>query len=715
MKSSSLSQHVGGLLVLTGLILLPDAIGHGGTYIGPGDTVPPGSGEGGDPPPASPPPSAPGQTPGRPSTPSPGSPGSPPGGTGAGTPSLPRSPAGSAAASLDAWQFWWAFNKHPYLDLRSKVNGLGTQTGGDDWYLGQGTRAQGRDSLAPTRAKIEEVVIPALLRALESERSNDILTGAMIALAKIGDSVDESKRGMLVDAILPFLKDGNLEVSETAALSLGILQDAQSAPLLVSLMMDEPLGRQATGKTEVPFRMRAFAAYGLGLIGNACGDNATRQEIAKDLIELLESPKFAARDIKVAAMTALGLTPVDAVEGPLESTDDPRTKSADIGRHVLSRQAQIEYLVGYLDAGGKNVHAKNHHWFVRAHAPTAIARLCDGASEAAQDTAADALIHALRRHTKLQREIQQGSILALGQLGDADGDAPGTKAPRSRDARIRATLLRVMKAGQQQEKRFALMSLAHCSSRPGTGVTPLEGLRIARRELQLKMAKGHTAERPWAALALGVLGFELSANQGRMDSGVSMALRAACEGERNPVHVGAYAIALGLRKDVESSEFLLGKLRKGFKGSPLARGEIAVGLGLMDDRSAIAPISDIIKGAKYKPDLLKQAAIALGLLGDKALVPELIDMLDEAKGLATQAALSSALGAIGDSRSIEPLVQMLEKTASTDTARGFAAVALGIVCDKQPLPWGSKIAVDINYLAATPTLSGGGMGILEIL
>jgi HEAT repeat protein len=200
-----------------------------------------------------------------------------------------------------------------------------------------------------------------------------------------------------------------------------------------------------------------------------------------------------------------------------------------------------------------------------------------------------------------------------------------------------------------------------------------------------------------------------------MDSGVSMALRAACEGERNPVHVGAYAIALGLRKDVESSEFLLGKLRKGFKGSPLARGEIAVGLGLMDDRSAIAPISDIIKGAKYKPDLLKQAAIALGLLGDKALVPELIDMLDEAKGLATQAALSSALGAIGDSRSIEPLVQMLEKTASTDTARGFAAVALGIVCDKQPLPWGSKIAVDINYLAATPTLSGGGMGILEIL
>ena len=51
----------------------------------------------------------------------------------------------------------------------------------------------------------------------------------------------------------------------------------------------------------------------------------------------------------------------------------------------------------------------------------------------------------------------------------------------------------------------------------------------------------------------------------------------------------------------------------------------------------------------------------------------------------------------------------------SDEMRFVSAIALGIVCDKEPLPWGSKIAVDINYLAATPTLSGGGMGILEIL
>ena len=91
-------------------------------------------------------------------------------------------------------------------------------------------------------------------------------------------------------------------------------------------------------------------------------------------------------------------------------------------------------------------------------------------------------------------------------------------------------------------------------------------------------------------------------------------------------------------------------------------------------------------------------------------------MLENAKGLSSQAALASALGAIGDSRSIEPLIEMLADKQKTDTARGFAAVALGIVCDKESLPWNSKISCGINYRANTTTLAGeGGTGILDIL
>ena len=147
-----------------------------------------------------------------------------------------------------------------------------------------------------------------------------------------------------------------------------------------------------------------------------------------------------------------------------------------------------------------------------------------------------------------------------------------------------------------------------------------------------------------------------------------------------------------------------------------ARGYLAVALGLMDARDAIKPIQEIVRESKYKPDLLKQAAIGLGLLGDKDLVPELVKMLEEAKGLASQAAIASALGFIGDSRSIDPLVEMLHKREITASARGFAAVALGIVADKEPLPWNAKISTNINYRANTTTLTGNeSTGILDIL
>ena len=49
-------------------------------------------------------------------------------------------------------------------------------------------------------------------------------------------------------------------------------------------------------------------------------------------------------------------------------------------------------------------------------------------------------------------------------------------------------------------------------------------------------------------------------------------------------------------------------------------------------------------------------------------------------------------------------------------ARGFAAVALGIVCDKQDLPWNTPIAKNTNYRANVSTLTNGvGTGILDIL
>jgi hypothetical protein len=60
---------------------------------------------------------------------------------------------------------------------------------------------------------------------------------------------------------------------------------------------------------------------------------------------------------------------------------------------------------------------------------------------------------------------------------------------------------------------------------------------------------------------------------------------------------------------------------------------------------------------------------------------------------------------------------MLQNDTLLPRARGFAAAALGIVADKEALPWNSKIAADLNYRAATETLTSvnTGTGILDIL
>ena len=699
-------------LLVCSLLGLHDSVSaHGGTYRGPGDTVPPGGGGGG----GGGTPSAPG--PAGPSSSGPSVPGAPGSTTPGGSVGAPEAfgPSGTLGASsgpdLTQWQFWWGFNKEPYLNIKGRIHSVGVTTGSDTYFIGLGEQSQARNSLIPSPEHIRQNVVPALIKALETEKNNDILTGSMIALAKIGDQADESGRSQFVEIFNGFLNDGVQEVAETAALALGILANEASVPTLVALAKDTSEGRKLVGAGSVQDRSRAFAAYGLGLIGARSSDNALRQDIAEHLVDLLEMPHFAQRDIKVAAITALGLTPIDLV-------DDSAAKLAGVEegshrRYVVSGQAQLAYLIDYFDPDKERANKDTRHWFVRAHAPVAMARLLQqgDAPEELKALVTEVILKAAGRHSKAQREIQQGCALALGLIGDSDAGKDDV------DTKIRAELIRLAKEGEEQSKRFALIALGQTSARPGQGEEPYAGLEESRGELLKQMSRGKTQLKPWAALALGVQGRALLDHNQSPDPSTLLALRSACKDNKRPAECGAYMIALGLQRDSESVPMLLDKLDY-FAGSDDTRGEACVALGLIEDRAAVRSISDVIRNSEYRPDLLKQAAIGLGVLGDQELVPDLLEMLAGANGLATQAAIASALGAIGDQRSLDPLVKMLENDKEmTDTARGFAAVALGIVCDKETFPWNTKISTDINYRANTVTLTSTsiGTGILDIL
>lgn len=671
---------------------------HGGQYRGPGDTTPAGgggAGGGGGPGPVGGP-SMPGQSgPRGPTNPGTGAP-APSGGALAPT----ESGVGNTEDWTD-WPFWWEYNKDPYLDLKSKIHEAESVTGTDGFRLGHGERRIAKHTYKPTDEQIRQEVVPALLAALEKETDNEIVTGCLIALAKIGDAPSESGDSPFEALIARFLSDKNQEISETAAVALGILANPRSIGTLEELLEDSPTGRALVEQPEVNYRTRAFAAFGLGLVGNRASREKDRIRIVTALRGALEADTTRTHDLRVACVIAMGLVALDTIDSPAV----PEKKG--LFPPETSRRAQLEYLLAIL-ADDQQPH------LIRAHCPTALARLLTGlppeAHESFRTRIAEALLARLEPRAREKNEVLQSAVQALGLIGTNDDANP-------LDRKIREALTGM--SGDALARNFAMISLAKIGARTALGATDAEGgLQEISKALLARLADGKGTVKAWAALSCGVLANELA----RTKEGTSRiatlqsAVRAALEEERkDPSKLGAMALAAGLMGDVEAKPQLIAGLDS--TRDEQARGYVAVGLGLMDAVDTIDVINRIVDQSKYLPELLRQAAIALGLLGDKNVVPKLVTLLQESKGQATQASLSKALSFIGDTRSIEPLVRMLGNQDLTARSRGFAAVALGIVADKEDLPWNSKIALDLNYRAATATLTdlGTGAGILDIL
>ena len=687
-------------LAVAGLLLVPgEAFGHGGQYRGPGDTVPP--------PPGGNPPGSPNPGPATPAgTTNPGTPGGAPGPAPGVNPGGPVSPVGGAdpGADFTAWTFWWEFNKEPYLDLKRHIHGAPPDSGTPGWYLGRGVKADTKLAYAPSPTQIRQIVVPALLRALKDEANPDIVTGCLIALAKIGDIKNENGESEFQDVIAARLSDSSQEISETAAVALGILADEASVPVLVELLFDTPAGRTLVQRKDVPYGTRSFAAYGLAQIGSRTARNETRQEIANELLRALRTQKTSSRDLQVACVIAMGLVPLE-VSQPLDAYSESEN-GAEPDR-LECRTQLLDCLLEFLQN-------EENEYLVRAHAPASLGRLLDGLEGEVHATykqrIATALLERMSRKADDKNEVVQGAVLALGQIGDSDTD--------DLDRTIRETLASVPeKYSEPQARRFALIAMAKVGSDVGNGEI-VEGVKDVTGFLVKHLAQKKQTS-AWAGLGIGVLADRLHQAQVPVVDAIvadaTTALRETLRHTKSGEKLGAYALAAGIAGDEKSIPILLAKLQRTSEHE--TRGYIAVGLGLLGDHQAIEPIQTIIEQSKYNPELLRQAAIALGLLGDKQLVGQLIEMIGKARGLASQAAVASALGFIGDRRSIDPLVEMLENEDLTGAARGFAAVALGIVGDSANLPWNSKIAVDLNYCASVGTLTDQqtGNGILNIL
>jgi HEAT repeat protein len=270
----------------------------------------------------------------------------------------------------------------------------------------------------------------------------------------------------------------------------------------------------------------------------------------------------------------------------------------------------------------------------------------------------------------------------------------------------------------RQTRFFALLSLAQVSARPGSGqgdpLTALHGPEDVRGFLLERLASGRSGMRPWAALALGVLAHGRREAGQRPSTDVRAAVLELLARSGGAEERGALAIAAGLIAGPEAASALRRTLER--TSDPEAIVHLAVGLGLAGRREDLDVLLELAQSARFRPAQMEAAAVGAGLLGGRQVSQELVRMLEDSTGLASQAALCRGLGFLGDRRSIPPLLALLADRRRPDLARSFAAVALGLVADKQELPWNSAISVQSNYRADVPTLVDpyGSGGVLNL-
>ena len=543
---------------------------------------------------------------------------------------------------------------------------------------------------------IQTRIVPAILTGIRKGGSTDYVRSAMLALAKIGGERNFERFNFAFNWHLSG-DHGHPLTNCAAPVAMGVLADRRNYQALAALARDDERGREIYGR-EVNDAMRAFATYGLGLIGSRSDDMELRRKIVRDLVHCLEDDGTAAADLRVAAMTAMGLVPLEVVEEDVVCyCGECKVPNPD-----ASLGSQVTYLLRYLTAD------REFDPVVRSHTATTLGRLVEarppGMSERLKEVVADCLAGSLAKHARQPAEVKQSAVLALGLVGDADDDDV--------DRWIRSELNRSAGHGGPVERRFALMSLAMVGSRAGQGVDRLAGAAEARQYLMRHLARGRNTVRPWAGLALGVMGFRLDENGGVLEPSVDASLRSAIRHSKTADSLGAYALAAGLRGDDEATELLIRKLERA--KDEAARSYAALALGLLRARGAIVPLQAALRSADEKPLLASRAGVALGFLGDTTVVETLLETLKDSENEETRCAAIQALGFIGDERSIDELAELVVEKGN-GKVRLNAVVALGFAADRAPMSWRARIANGVNYLARSDMLtSSDRSGILDL-
>ncbi len=687
------------------LSLLPAvALAHGGTFRGPGGAIPPLLRPPTDPTPPPPPPPTggppvtnpdpmPPPTNGTPVQPQPPPPITEPGG---GAPSRPRKPS----ITQDSWVYWWAENSAEILRLKEALYRLRITGGGGLGAIG-GATGDETDAMRPTEAANRSIVVPALLRAIDPARLGapgtrtdaDALGAALIALAKVTDDPSHWKTilaGVVDPATGKMEKRQPVLVREAAATALGLLR--RESPQRQFDAKDYDAVRDACfaifEDDEQLLRTRCMAMISVGLLGgmptrrgpvtaDGGAPAGTQDPAAPDatgrIVALLDR-KFPSADYPVALLAALGLqAPTSASFAVLDLLEQAMLRGkwgkaavdpvascwATLALGRLAGSERVRPLLLALGAGSVSID-------VRRSAAIALGRVGMRLDPVARRALVEDLARALASvHDAMARAFGVMSVARLLALEAQEGGADVLVA---KGARAAEDLVRLADDGPYALRSYGALALG----------------------LVLRAMGDHPSEVAWAAWSEKALG----------------ALRRGFEGAGlDPRNRAAFAVGLGLAKDLPSSKTLLAAVADP-QEDPELRGYAAVAVGLfgVGPKEAPAVIERAMKERKDE-DLRLQCATALGLLGTSGAVDLLLSELKVAEGQVVLGQIVLALGRIGDARVLPRLVEMADDRSLPDPTRAMVIVALGVVGDLELVPTLARLATDANYRATSDAIA----------
>ncbi len=617
--------------------------GKGGkTKAGPTDTVGPGV----------PPPGG-----GTPPEPEP-EPWNPPGVTSV-FPPPPSPPTGAAAPGVPIWAQapdddaewlgWWRLQRWNRLEGPGPLEEAAVVTPG----------ASSAPLLPPPGAPPGDpaaLILPALLAGWAEQPGRAEMRAELVfAISRAGSGPEVGR------VLREGLADDDLRVVEAAVLGLGVPGEPHAIPLLTELVRDTPRGAELLGRHEVPPRVRAFAAYALGLVAERTRYRGLRDTIADALVEGLDGRASATPDLGVACAAALGLFP---------ATD------------ALDRVPALLAVV----------RDRRAHRAVAASAAAATGKLLAraGDSRFARD-----VLHQLARTLDgdaVPSELRGSCALALGRIGRVPALAPAAVDP---------LLRRLHKDADPRVRHLAALGLAEIAagSHPVAQTDALPALLTG-------VTDGPDRDRSWCALALGWAALQARAEGRVLPPVVGRRLLEAYP-DRNRMRTrAAAALALGMLGHHPAEEALREALDE--VGHPGLRAEVFAGLGLIAGAETLEELPAELARLDPLREEYQAACLSLARRAPDRLREVLVAGLDRSSAT-FEAEYAAALGLgwlAGDLAAVPPLLELWRGGRAPLETEVAAVRSLGRLAEPAELRWNAGYLDLVNPYAAPVTLIG---------